>query len=740
MKNRHLIAALPLAAALFGAQAQVTQIASPTVAPPARDVAEIFFGTTVHDPYRWLEDVKSPEAAAWMKTSSERSHAALAAIPGRAKLLAELEKLDGSVAARVFGVSRESEDRWFFERRGASENQFKLLMREGLAGRDRVLVDPEAIEKKTGKPHAINFYAASPGGTHVAYGLSAQGSEAAVLHLLDTRSGKEVGRPVTRADFGSPNFSPDGRWLMYARLQELKPGMPATEKYQHARTWLMRVGGDPAKARMVFGRGMPGVDITPVEVPVAVFTHDGRWLLGYVYNGVQRELTLYAAPAQPVLAGKAPRWTKLFGAADEITGVAYMNDGLYLVSHKDAPRSKLLRMSLASGGIAGAELIVPQSEQVITAIAPAADALYIERRDGNVKRLYKRAHASSAANAELAEVKLPVEGSFRLNDDESLASAADPRLSGLVLDLQSWNRARQIYLVGADGSVRNSGLQPQGPYDAPDDVVATEVKVASHDGAQVPLSIIHRKGVALDGRNPTILYGYASYGITEEPFFSPSRLAWLDAGGVFAVANPRGSSVYGQDWYKAGWQANKPNTWKDFIACAQWLIAQKWTSPDKLGILGGSAGGILVGRAMTERPDLFAAVVPAVGVLDAVRAEVTPNGVPNIPEFGTRANEAGFRALLAMSSYHQIVDGTKYPAVMLTHGVNDPRVEVWHSTKTAARLAAASTSGKPILLRLDYDAGHGIGNTRKQQMQERADIYAFFLWQMGVAGFQPKMP
>ena len=734
MTTRSLLAGLPLLLALIAAHAQP---ASPTQAPPSRDVPETFFGTTVHDPYRWLEDVKSAEAAAWMKASSERSHAALAAIPGRQSLLEALDKYDASVSARVFGVSRETGDRWFFERRGATENQFKLLMRQGLQGADRVLVDPEAIEKKTGKPHAINYYATSPGGRHVAYGLSAQGSEAAVLHLQDTRNGRAVGRPIARADYGSPNFSADGRFLLFSQLQPMKPGMPATEKYQRSRSWLLRVGDNPARARPVFGLGMPGVDITPAEVPIAVFTHDGRWMLGYVFNGTQREITLYVAPAAPVLAGKLPRWTRIVSAADEVSAATYFGDALYLVSHRDAPRSKVLRLPLKAPDLATAELVVPQGEQVVTGIAAASDALYVERRDGNVKRLFKRAHGRDAA---LQEVALPVQGSFRLAADESLASAADPRFPGLVLELQGWTRARQIYLVSADGAVSNSGLQPQGPYDAPTDIVATEVKVTSHDGALVPLSIIHRKGVALDGRNPTLLYGYASYGITEEPVFNPGRLAWLDAGGVLAVANPRGSSVYGQDWYKAGWQAAKPNTWRDFIACAEWLVAQRWTSPPRLGILGGSAGGILVGRAMTERPDLFAAVVSAVGALDMVRAEVTPNGVPNIPEFGTRTTEAGFRALLAMSTYHQVRDGAAYPAVMFTHGVHDPRVEVWHSTKTAARVAAATSSGKPVLLRLDYDAGHGIGNTRRQQLLERADVYAFLLWQMGVEGYQPKAP
>jgi prolyl oligopeptidase len=234
-----------------------------------------------------------------------------------------------------------------------------------------------------------------------------------------------------------------------------------------------------------------------------------------------------------------------------------------------------------------------------------------------------------------------------------------------------------------------------------------------------------------------LLYGYGSYGETEEPWFSVGRLAWMDAGGVFAVANVRGSGVFGREWHLAGKEATKPNTWRDFITCAEWLVAHGWTRPARLAINGGSAGGILVGMAMVERPDLFAAVVAEVGALEMVRAETTSNGVPNIPEFGTRKTEAGFRALLAMSTYHQIKDGVRYPAVLLTHGVNDPRVDVWNTTKTAARLMAATRSGKPVLVRLDYESGHGIGDTKSQTLDERADVYAFMLWQMGVEGFQP---
>lgn len=724
---RTLFAALALTLAAGAAQA------STPAAPPVRDVVESFFGTEVHDPYRWLEDTKSPEAAAWMKAMSERTAATLAGIPGRQALYDSIVKYDGAAPARTYGVVRETGERWFFERRGASENQFKLLMREGLRGPERLLVDPEALEKATGKPHAINYFTTSPGGRYVAYGLSTQGSEAAVLHVLDTRSGKPVGAPIDRGDWATVSWSSDARWMLFSRLQEMKPGMPETEKYQRSTAWLLERGAPVERAVPVFGVGTPGVEIGPAELPFAAFTADGRWVLGMVFNGTQREIGLYVAPARSLLAGR-PAWRRLLSGTDQVTRVTYMKDQLYLLTHKDAPRSRVLRMPIA-GTLADAQEIVPASQRVITGLAAAADALYLEARDGNVKRLYRRGWGARAA---VTEVRLPVEGSFQLGQDEGPGSAADPRLPGLVLDLQGWTRARRIVRVGADGRVEDTGLQPAGPYDAPADVVTTEVMVRSHDGAMVPMSILHKRGVALDGRNPTILYGYASYGITEEPFYSTSRLAWLDAGGVWAVANPRGSSVFGQDWYQAGFQATKPNTWRDFIACAEWLVAQKWTAPDRLGIYGGSAGGILVGRAMTERPDLFAAVVPAVGVLDAVRAEVTPNGVPNIPEFGTRTTEPGFRALLAMSTYHQIQDGTKYPAVLLTHGVNDPRVEVWHSTKAAARLMAASTSGRPVLLRLDYDAGHGVGSTKLQVLAERADIFAFMLWQMGLPGYQPK--
>ncbi len=721
-----LVLALP---ALLSAQTTL-----PTA--PIRNVPEVFFGTPVDDPYRDFETIKAPAVAAWMKAHSEHANTLLRRINGRAALRDTLERFEGAAAGRVVEVVRLPGELYFYQRRGAREDQFKLYMRRGLQGAEKLLFDPERLKKQTGKSHAINYFSPSPDGKRVALGVSAGGSEEAALRVLDTKSGRQVGPQISRANFGGLSWTPDSQELFFHRLQPLTKGMPATDKYQRSMVIVMRPGrsgAGEAGIRTVLRAGEPGVvAVSATEFPAIDVQPDGR-VIAQVFDGVSPEIGAYHTTLAQLRAGK-PAWQKLFGREDSITAVAVKGDRLYVLTHQGASRYKLLGGALDGYSPATATVLVPESARVLSGITAASDALYLEARDGNVKRLYKLAHADGSGSAPTPqEVPLPVVGAFSFGGGSARAD-----LPGVLLDLQGWTRARQIYAVAADGRVSNTGLQPAGPYDAPGDVLATEVMVKSHDGVMVPMSIIHKASVKLDGNNPTLLYGYASYGVTEEPFFSISRLAWMDAGGVFAVANPRGSGVFGKQWHEDGKKANKPNTWLDFIACAEYLVAQGWTKPARLAIWGGSAGGILVGRAMTTRPDLFAVVLPDVGTLDLVRAETTPNGIPNIPEFGSRATEPGFRALLAMSTYHQVKDGVAYPAVLFAHGVNDPRVEVWNSTKTAARLLAASSSGKPVLLRLDYDSGHGIGSTKAQVLDERADLFAFTLWQMGVPGYALK--
>ena len=691
---------------------------------PAKNVAETFHGTVVDDPYRALEDTKNADVSAWMKAHAGHARSTLEGLAGYAALRDHIVALDAAVEARVGEVRRTANGTIFFTRRGAKENTFKLYMRRP-AGAESILADPDDWQKETGKPHAINYFYPSPDAKYVAFGVSAAGSEDASIYVLDTATRKRIGKPIDRAQYPGISWQPDSKSFFFLRHQKLEPGMPATERYQNSRLWRHRLAEDTRRDALVLGPGVsPKIDVPRTDFPYVIVTPGSRYAVAGVFAGVQREITLYAAPLASVGKPGTP-WVKICDRTDKVTDFAVKGDDVYLLTYASSPRYAIVRTRLAKPDLKAAETVVPASEQVLFEIAAAREALYFESRDGAVKRVKRLAWGAQQA----VEVALPLKGAASI-------LSATPLRDGAIVSLAAWTRAREIYAVDAVGAAANTKLQPLGKYDAPEGLVATEVKARSHDGAMVPLSIIHRRDFKLDGSNPTLLYGYGAYGITEEPGFNPTRLAWLERGGVYAVANVRGSGVYGQDWYKAGYKTTKPNTWKDLIASAEYLIAQNYTTSAKLGILGGSAGGILVGRAMTERPDLFAAAIPVVGVLDAVRAEATANGIPNIPEFGTVKKEDEFRALLAMSSYHHVKDGTPYPAVLFLHGVNDPRVDVWHSSKMAARLLAASSSGKPVLLALDYEGGHGIGDTKAQRQRQIADIYAFLLWQAGHSDFR----
>ena len=700
-------------------------VPSPPIAPTT-NVTDNYFGVTVSDPYRYMENLSDPAVAAWMKAQNDFTHSILDRIPGREKLLARIKQLDDAVAARVSDVRRLPHDRYFYLKRLPQDNNPKLYMREGLTGKETLLVDPENFTKTTGKPYAISYYETSWDGRHVAYGISASGSEDAVLHVLDTATGREVDKPIDRAQFDGIAWRPDGKSFFYNRLQKLEPGMPATERYQKSRMYLHALGADADQEQPVLGyENSPLVKMTPVDTPGITVTPNSKYAVGVIEHGVRRELTLYVAPLASVGRPKTP-WRKICDVDDDVTGFDVSRNGIFLLSHKRSSRFEVIKTSLAKPDLAAAETVLPASEAVVTGLAAARDAVYVRLRDGSISRLLR-----VPFRGKTEQVALPFDGSVHL-------VATDSRLDGTLLELATWTRAGQIYAYDSRAKkITNTGLQPLGPFDAPPNLESVEVKARSYDGTVIPLSIVHQRGIKLDGTNPTLLSGYGAYGISRDPSFDPRLLAWCEQGGVYAVAHVRGGGEYGEDWYKAGYKQTKPNTWKDFIACGEYLIENKYTSPQKLGGIGGSAGGILIGRAITERPDLFGAAIAVVGCLDTLRMETTPNGVPNVPEFGSVKTEAGFRALYEMSSYDHVKDGTKYPAVLLTTGINDPRVEPWQSAKMAARLQAATASGKPILLRVDYEAGHGIGSTKKQNEELMADIWSFLLWQFGAPEFQP---
>jgi len=718
--------ALLAGALVLLSSAQAATFAGVDVPPPLppQPVVDVHWGVSVEDPYRFLEDTADPRVQAWMKKQADATASILAQLPGRDRLRARLAEIDAEIPAVIGGVHRDARGRLTYLKRTAADNQLKLVRRDTIDGAERLLVDPDAIAKATGKPHAIGSFEPSPDGALVAYTLSASGAEIGTLHVIDAATGKEVTPAIDRIRGGGTQWLPDSSGFFHGRLAPDWQTRPRAERFMDHRTYLRRLA-QPDADRVVFG---PGVhDAVPLDrsdgavvVPVA----ERDIVFAVVYHGVQREQSLYRASLKDVLAGSA-RWAKVYDAGAKVHDARYAGPWLYLRSANDAPRFKLLRLPI-DGSLAEAQAVVEQSGRVLTGFVAARDGVYLTRRDGVVERLERLTHERVP---QVTPIKLPVEGTVGI-------AHADPEQDGAIVTLGGWTRRARHYAV--DGaSVGPLALVPAGRFDAPDGIEAREIKVASHDGVEVPASIIMARGTKLDGRNPLILSGYGAYGMVEEPGFGPRTLAWLERGGIVVIAHVRGGGVYGDAWHRAGWKTTKPNTWKDGIAIAEWLIRNGYTSRERLSVSGGSAGGIFVGRAITQRPDLFNAAVVSVGNVDQIRSETRANGAGNIPEYGTVTKEDEFKALLAMSPYANVKPGTPFPAVFLEHGVNDSRVDVWMALKFASRLAAATTSGNPVLLRLDYDAGHGVGRTREQGQAQTADRWSFLLWRAGHPDFQP---
>ena len=717
-----------ISALLAGACVFAHAATTPLPVAPVRAASDVYFGTTVTDSYRWMEDLAAPDVQQWAKAQADHARTVLDAIPGRAALLARIKELDASVKERVQAVSLSADGLVFYEKRGADDNQLKLYVRKGYRGAERLLVDPDALAKAAGGvPQAIEFFSPSNNGKTVAYGISSGGSEDAVIHVMDVATGQELMAPIDRAHYSYVSWLPDDSGFFYLRLKALPAGAPESEKYQGSVALFHRMKGGAPDIAVIAAGSDTALKIAPAEFPLVTPVVGSRWAVATPGNGVEREIDLYAAPMARAMDPKL-KWRKLFGRESEVTGYAVHGDDLYVLSHQNASRYKVMRTSMTHPDLALADVVVAPSQEVVDRIAAAKDALYVQTHDGSVGKLYRVGYSK---DAQPVQVKLPAAGAVWITD-------SDLTRAGVVVAIDSWTRDEAYYSVGrTDAEIADTGLQPLGPFGAPPDLVAEEVKVKSQDGLLVPLSIVHRKDMKLDGGNPMILEAYGAYGITDTPSYAPRELAWFEQGGVFATCHVRGGGIYGEQWHLAGKQLTKPNTWKDTIACGEWLIQHGYTSSARMALNGGSAGGITVGRAITERPDLFAAAIPEVGVLNTLRAETSANGVPNIPEFGTVKDQQQFNGLLEMDAFHHVEDGVKYPAVLLATGINDPRVPAWESMKMAARLQAASTSGKPVLLRIQYDGGHGVGSTKSQRQELSADKWSFLLWQFGDARFQP---
>lgn len=732
--NRGFLLVAPVFLALAAhASCQSSKEARPPIAP-VRPVTDTFYGMSVVDDYRYMENLDDPAVQAWFKQQNEYTRSVLNSLPGRQSLLKRIIELDESSGADIGTIRALPGNLSLYTKLSAGEDTSKLYLRKGFTGKERLIVDPQKIpiaaaNRKKGAS-TIDYFAASDDLKYVAVTIVPGGAEYdAEIHIIELASGRQTGDILHHCcAHANPVWLPDNRSFVYGRWRKLQPGEPVTETRQKSRLFLHHLGSNPQNDKPVFGyQVIPSIEVDADKFSSIRAVPNSKYALASVgIPIVSPSSSFYIAPAADVGMPDLP-WRKVADFSDEVADIAIHGDDLYVLSFKNAPRFTILRLDARDPNLSEAETIVSPGEAVIQDFAAASDALYVHVLDGGMGRILRVPYGP---HPRAENLPLPFPG------DASIV-ATDPRVAGCLLLLGSWTKAFKLYFYDSlSGELKKTNLQPDGPMDEFKNVESEEVKVVSHDGALIPLSIAHPKGMKLDGKNPTSLRSYGAYGISQGPEFDQTLLAWYEKGGVNAVCHVRGGGEYGEEWHKQGKDQTKPNTWLDFLACAHYLIDKQYTSPPYLAAVGASAGAIPIGRAITEQPELFAAAIVYYGGLDMLRIDATANGAPNLVEFGSTKTPEGFRGLYAMSPLAHVKNGVAYPAVLLTAGMNDPRANPWQPGKMAARLQAATTSGKPILLSVDYEGGHG-SSTETGEREASADAWSFLLWQFGFPDFQP---
>jgi len=708
------------ACAIIGLLSGAAALARDENAPatPQHPVADQYQGVSVADPYRWLEDAKDPAVHQWTLAQEARTRSYLNALPARERMYQRLMK-QISATSPFYEHLQTAGDRVFalYTQPPKQQRMIALLTNAADPQLARVVVDPNTINPAG--TTAVDWFVPSPDGKWLAVSMSDNGSEDGTLHLFEVATGKDQGLKIPRVQYptggGSAAWRSDSLGFWYTRYPG--PERPKEEQHFFQRVYFHKLGDDPARDALVLGEGLPKVAEIALDN-----RYDSKIVVASVANGDGGEFEHFLIDA----AGHATQVTHF---ADQIVAAATAPDGaLYLVSRKGAPHGALLMLPLGDTEIAHAKVVVPESDGVMqsagevfeTPIVATSTLLYLPELVGGPSRvsLYDRAGAARGV------LPLPPVASV----EELL-----PLSNGSVLYRVATYLTPSAFLR-YDPAARQSSptkLLQTSPVSFADAEVLRET-ARSKDGTEIPFNIVRRKG-APQRPAPLLLYGYGGYNVSEVPnFLGPRGRLWLDGGGIFVDTNLRGGGEFGEAWHQAGALTHKQNVFDDFIAVAEWLISHHYTDREHLAIMGGSNGGLLMGAALTQRPDLFRAVVSAVGIYDMLRVELDPNGTFNVAEYGSTKDPAQFKALYAYSPYHHVKDGTAYPAVLMLTGETDGRVNPAHSRKMIARLQAATASKQPVMLTVNAHAGHGMGSALSIVVNQYADIFSFLFDQLGM--------
>jgi len=704
-----ILASLVLAAVLLAEDGPSPNTA-PMAPPRARmdDIVDMVQGHKIADPYRWMEDAGSPETQQYVEQEMAYTRNLLDPLPGREQIQKRLTELlsVGSVSAPQIAGKY-----YLYTRRTGTQNQPVLYARQGVNGKDRVVLDVN--QQAADGTVALDWWYPSDDGKYVAYGTSASGSEESMLHIIETATATPLPDKIDRTRFASVTWKKDNSGFYYTRHPR-KGEVPPGEEQYHVKVFYHALGSDPAGDSLIFGEGPNPQAIPQVTLP----DDDDRYLLITVFEGwTKSEMYL-----QDLKAGTAP--VLLTTGKNFLYSGEMLKGKLYIATNEDAPHYRMFVADLGNAKRENWREFIPESDAILQGTAVYGGQMFAQYE----KNASSELRLLDLNGKPVAEIPLPGIGSI-------LGSGGKWNRDEIFFGFHSFTVPPTIYRF--DLKQRQSSLWAK--VDAPVDPSGYEVAqvwYTSKDGTKVPMFLFHKKGIELNGKNPTLLTAYGGFNISLTPSFVAGRYVWLEHGGVFAVANLRGGAEFGEDWHRAGMLEKKQNVFDDFIAAAEFLISDKITDKDHLAIQGGSNGGLLMGAAFTQRPELFRAVVCQVPLLDMLRYQNFQIAKLWIPEYGSAEDPKQFDFIYPYSPYHHVKPGAEYPAIMFMTADTDTRVDPMHAKKMAALMQAQAGNGqsreRPILLRIESKAGHGAGKPIAKQIEEGVDIYSFLFWQLGV--------
>lgn len=657
-------------------------------------VTDTVQGVSLTDPYRWLEDQDSPDTRAWIDAQNAYADGIISGIPGRAELKDLLSRM---IKVETKGLPAAVAGRYFFFKRRADQDLGVLCFRQGPDGEDRVLIDPQGLSPDHTK--GIGIMDIAKDGTRLLYSVRKGGEDEVEVHLFDVDGRRDLPDVLPRAVYFGTSLTLDKKAIYYSRREPKGPRL-----YRHI------VGTDPAQDRLVFGEGYG-----PEIIICAGSSENGRWLtISVIYGASADKVEIYlqdlakGGPVFPVIKGIPARFEGFLG-----------DDTLFLQTNWNAPNGKVIAVDpLKPDQASWREIIPERKDAVLQGFSGAGGQLFLNY----LQNVQSRVEVFDPAGKPVGQIALPTIGTVG-------GINGMWRGKEVFFSFSSFPIPTTIFRYDVTAGAQSVWFQTKIPVD----VSKTEVRQVwykSKDGVSIPMFIVQAKGLKLDGSHRALLTGYGGFNVSETPAFSVGAAAWLEKGGVYALPNLRGGGEFGEKWHRAGMLENKQTVFDDFIAAAEYLIRNKYTSASRLAISGGSNGGLLVGAALTERPDLFGAAVCSYPLLDMLRYHMYLMGKYWVPEYGSAENAEQFKFLYAYSPYHHVVKGEKYPAVLFISGDADTRVAPLHARKMAARLQADSGSGKPILLRYHVKAGHSGGMPVGQQVDNMTDTLSFLLWQL----------